>query len=241
MNRISIKAIVVVSMVALALGGCVSNPPRQDADYSPVDPVIMQTPPQRTGAIYQAGHEILLFEDRKARRVGDLITILLSENTRATKKSSTTTSKDNAIKVDNPTLFGNTMQLEQNRNANFDLPFANKTFNLGMDLSSKKEFTGEADSNQSNTLTGTITVSVVRVLPNGNLVVRGEKWLRLNEGEEYVRISGIVRADDVSPDNKVSSTQVANARITYAGDGSVADSSSQGWLTRFFNSTLMPF
>lgn len=229
-------------LVAASMAGCVSNPPKHDSmDYRPVTPLAIPAPEQNTGAIYQAGHEIILFEDRKARRVGDLITIVLSESTNATKKASTTTQKDNAISVTNPTVFGNSVQLKQNKNANFDLPFANKSFDLGMNLESSRNFTGAGDSNQSNTLSGTITVSIAQVMPNGNLVVRGEKWLQLNQGEEYIQISGIVRADDVTPSNTVSSTLVADAHITYAGKGAVADTNAQGWLSRFFISSLMPF
>ncbi|MDP3368030.1 MAG: flagellar basal body L-ring protein FlgH, partial [Pseudomonas sp.] len=94
---------------------------------------------------------------------------------------------------------------------------------------------------QSNSLSGSVTVTVAEVLPNGVLVVRGEKWLTLNTGDEMVRISGLVRADDISSSNTVSSTRIADARLTYSGTGSFADASQPGWLSRFFLSPMWPF
>ncbi|WP_313327993.1 flagellar basal body L-ring protein FlgH, partial [Stutzerimonas balearica] len=94
---------------------------------------------------------------------------------------------------------------------------------------------------QSNSLSGSITVTVSEVLPNGILAVRGEKWLTLNTGDELVRIAGLVRSDDISTDNTVSSMRVADARITYSGTGAFADASQPGWLSRFFVSPLWPF
>jgi flagellar L-ring protein precursor FlgH len=110
-----------------------------------------------------------------------------------------------------------------------------------MDLSGSRSFEGEADASQSNSLSGAITVTIADVLPNGNLVVRGEKWLTLNQGEEFIQVSGIVRPQDVTTANTVLSTQIADARITYSGKGTLADSNRMGWLARFFNSPVWPF
>ena len=102
-------------------------------------------------------------------------------------------------------------------------------------------FDGQGDSAQSNQLDGSITVTVVGRLPNGNLLVRGQKWLMLNQGKEFVRIEGVVRAIDVEPDNSLPSWKVADARIAYGGRGALADANSMGWLARFFQSPVMPF
>ncbi|HKK03898.1 MAG TPA: flagellar basal body L-ring protein FlgH, partial [Gammaproteobacteria bacterium] len=102
-------------------------------------------------------------------------------------------------------------------------------------------FDGEGDAAQSNQLEGSITVTVSEVLPNGNLVIQGEKWVKINQGQEYIRLRGIVRPVDIGPDNTVLSTQVADAQLAYGGTGVVAQSNSPGWLTRFFNSPLWPF
>ena len=94
---------------------------------------------------------------------------------------------------------------------------------------------------QNNSLSGTISVTVYRAYPNGLLAVRGEKWLRLNQGDEYIRFSGVVRKQDISPNNTVESERVADARITYSGTGDVAAGSEQGWVSRLLNSSDMPY
>lgn len=218
------------------LSGCASMQPTPDR-YRPAYPPVSTPPPQTGGAIYQAGYNMTLFEDIKARRIGDTITIVLQERTQASKDAKTETSKDNSVSVDNPTLLGSELK--------FDTPFLphseGRSSNLGTSLSSNQAFKGEGTSSQGNSLTGNITVTISDVLPNGNLVVRGEKWLTLNQGDEYIQISGIVRPYDIKADNTVLSSQVADARITYSGKGFVADSNSMGWLSRFFASVIWPF
>ncbi|MGD8525667.1 MAG: flagellar basal body L-ring protein FlgH, partial [Thioalkalispiraceae bacterium] len=105
----------------------------------------------------------------------------------------------------------------------------------------EREFAGEGSSTQSNSLTGRIGVTVVEVMSNGNMKVRGEKLLHLNQGDEFIRISGIVRQVDVRSDNTIPSTLVANAQISYGGNGALAEANSQGWLSRFFSSSWWPF
>ena len=131
------------------------------------------------------------------------------------------------MSIGNPTLLGNTVGF--------------KGLDLGVSVSGNRGFDGSADANQSNSLTGSITVTVAEVLPNGILAVRGEKWITLNQGDELIRISGLVRADDIGPDNTVLSTRVADARITYSGNGAFANASQPGWLNQFFLSPLWPF
>jgi len=122
------------------------------------------------------------------------------------------------------------------------LPLAsNRGNNLGFSLESEHDFSGEGDSEQNNELTGNITVTVIEVLPNGYLVVRGEKRIGINQGNEYVKVSGIVRPADIDATNTVLSTRLADPTIVYVGDGAVADSNVMGWLGRFFISALMPF
>ena len=110
---------------------------------------------------------------------------------------------------------------------------------LSTDNSSK--FKGNASANQSNSLSGQISVSVVKVYSNGNLQVQGEKWLMLNNGNEYVRVTGIIRPSDISSDNTVSSQRIANARIQYGGTGDFADTQERGLISRLFNSALNIF
>ncbi|RMG31136.1 MAG: flagellar basal body L-ring protein FlgH [Gammaproteobacteria bacterium] len=223
----------------LALGlasGCATRPVHEVV-YRPAMPPVVPEPPQRDGAIYQEGREVSLFTDLKAHRVGDVLTIVLQEKTQAKKTAQVKTSKDSKVSLPNPTVLG--------KPTRFDVPLLphgrGGPHTLETNADSSNTFEGKGDSTQSNSLTGSITVTVARVLPNGNLVVQGEKWLTINTGEEYIRISGIVRPADIRPDNTVLSTQVADARITYSGKGEFADSNRMGWLARFFMSPLWPF
>lgn len=219
----ALMLLITVLMTACAGPQALSRP-----EYAPVKPVMPAPRSMANGSIYHASNNRFLFEDIKARRVGDLITVILEEKTNAAKTATTTSSKSSNVSVPSPTLFG--LPVTHNGNA-----ILNNSIDSGSD------FSGQGDSSQSNSLSGNITVTVSQVLPNGNLVVRGEKLLTLNQGSEVVRISGLVRPVDVTPENTVISTQIANARITYGGNGLVADSNKAGWLTRFFNSGVWPF
>lgn len=235
-NRL--PAILSLLLLTLFAAGCSTSPAKLAAEgFETVRPPYVSPPPPQQGAIFQADHNISLYEDTRARRVGDILTIVLTERTNASKQASTSTSKDTSIDLANPTLFG--------REFRFDLPrpFNSSKQNATLETSveSAKAFDGEGDSAQSNSLTGNITVTVAEVLPNGNLIVQGQKRLTINQGDEFVRFSGIVRPQDISPDNNVLSTKVANARIAYVGEGMVADANQQGWLGRFFNSKWWPF
>lgn len=181
------------------------------------------------GSIFQANRDVALFENPVAGRVGDILTIQLVENTSASKKSSTSTKKaSNASLGAGTTVLGRPITIG-----------GNSILNAGINDSS--DFTGEGNSAQSNTLAGDITVTVAKRYANGNLLVRGQKWITINQGREFVRVQGIVRSVDVQPDNTVPSTKVANASIAYGGQGALADANSKGWLARFFDSPLTPF
>lgn len=216
MNRTPIALVAVLALLA----GCATNDPMMPA---PQDHTVVYTPPPENGTIYAAHQELGLFSDTRARRVGDLITITLVERTAAQKSSSATASRDSSANITSPTVLGR----EVTRGG---------TPILSGELTAGTDFSGEAGASQSNQLTGNITVTVVERLPNGNLVVRGEKWLQLNQGLEYVRISGVVRPTDIGPDNTVSSIRVADARIAYGGRGMADHATRPGLLTRFFMS-----
>ncbi|WP_428603369.1 flagellar basal body L-ring protein FlgH [Sedimenticola sp.] len=226
-----------LALAAAGLAGCNTAPVRDPA-YAPVRPVVSAPAPIGNGAIYQAGYEQSWFEDMRARRVGDMLTIELDEKTDAKKAATTAAKKSNSNSVTNPTLLGSTPQF----NTPGLLPLAsNSDNNLGFSLESEHDFSGEGDSAQNNELTGNITVTVVEVLPNGYLMVRGEKRIGINQGNEYVRVSGIVRPADIDATNTVLSTRLADPTIVYVGDGPVADSNVMGWLAKFFVSALFPF
>jgi flagellar L-ring protein FlgH len=224
-KRNTVARIVAVSAVAV-LAGCVSRPP--EPDYSATWPEPAPTQAESNGAIYQAGHDVALFENSVARRVGDTLTIRLNERTNASKSSTTSTSKSTNIDLPGPTIAGRPVTVHG-------------TPILETGVENKTDFDGEGASTQSNRLEGDITVTVAQRLPNGNLLVRGQKWISINQGQEYVRIQGIVRPIDIDPDNSISSLRVADAMIAYGGKGAIANANSPGLLARFFNLPFLPF
>jgi flagellar L-ring protein precursor FlgH len=220
-TRIRIASVAIV----LLLAACATREPIDDENPQWPEPPV---PQGNNGAIYQAGTEVALFENATARRVGDIVTIRLVESTNASKSSSTTTKKATSLDLPGPTIAGRPVTV-------------NGTPILEAGLEHKTNFDGAGDSKQSNQLTGDITVAVVKRLANGNLLVRGQKWIGINQGREFIRIQGMIRPIDVQPDNSIDSTKVANASISYGGKGALADSNAQSWLARFFNSPWLPF
>jgi len=218
-----------IFLILLLVSGCAQVMPPQPNDpyYAPVIPGAVEpvVNTHETGAIFSQQAASFLYSDRKAGRVGDLITILLNESTNASKNSDTEIKKkDN--KTVAPVISGRIPSWSGN-------PFS-------YDLESDKQFKAEADSAQANSLNGTITVTVAQVLPNGNLFIKGEKWLTLNQGNEYIRVAGIIRPEDISTDNTIPSTRVANARISYSGTGDLDEANKMGWLSKFFSSSWFP-
>ena len=210
-----------IGFVLLLLTACTPLPPR-DPEFAPVQPASLRPPIQNSGSIYQSGYDIRLFEDNKAMRVGDVLTIKLQELTQAKKADDLNAKKDNSVLASAPMIFG--------------VPTSVET-----EIKTVKDFKGQGAANQSNSLKGDISVTVVELLPNGNLKVRGEKRVTLNQGNEYIRLSGIVRPVDIDPDNTISSDKVADATIMYIGDGAMADASKMGWLSRIIYSPWFPF
>jgi flagellar L-ring protein precursor FlgH len=198
-----------------------------------LEPLAELSQEERGSSLYSPITEVALFEDVKGYRRGDIINVLLAERTAAQKSSGTNVSKSNEATIQNPTLGG--AEREQLGT------IWGRPFNLGFGLDSEQSFTGASGSNQSNTLSGSIAVTVVEELPRGNLLVQGEKWISLNEGHEFIRVRGIVRRSDITQANTVLSTQIADARIAYGGSGATKDANRMGWMSRFFNSALQPF
>jgi len=223
------------SLVLLCLGsallaGCATQSTMiaqpDDPKFAPVLSPGPLVPLQYNGAIYTAGSAVDLYQ-RRAHRIGDVLTISLNESTSARNSSGTSISRENASSVGDNNVLG--------------AGFLGTGLNLGTDIESSLDFSGSGESDQSNQLRGSITVTVANVLPNGLLEVRGEKWLQLNRGNEYIRISGLVRKEDIAPDNSILSTRVADVRIAYSGTGTLANSNEAGWLTQFFVGAMWPF
>jgi flagellar L-ring protein FlgH len=218
-----LTAALCATLLTSLLTGCASAPPRQamndDDDFVPM----ARTASRGVSGGVFTGEAVSLTSDSRAYRVGDAVTVILQETTQASKRAGTSFSKGSSVGVSPIAALG-------------------KTFGkTAIDISADREFEGDATSTQQNALSGALTVIVQEVLPNGLLRVAGEKNLTLNQGEEFVRLKGFIRAQDIDNDNQVSSLRVANARIAYSGKGALADANQPGWLTRFFNSPLMPF
>jgi flagellar L-ring protein precursor FlgH len=214
---------------SLLLGGCAQMPreplvqlpmtARADTQVRPAAPV--------NGAIYRTGFGAqALFEDRRPRHVGDILTIVVSENINASKNSAANASRSgsaNSVLGLVPKLIGGLISSDQDA-----------------DASGENIMSAMGGANSRNTFNGVITVTVVEVLANGNLLVSGEKQMLINQGTEFIRFSGVVNPRTVSANSTVPSTQVADARIEYSAKGYIDEAQTMGWLQRIFLNVL-PF
>lgn len=218
-------AYVVAGVLLLSLtflGGCASTAVIEDRPLP--EPIYPPAYERSEGSLYDGQGGLMLFGDQRARHVGDVLTVVLQERTSATKSASTSTSKGQSLGVQVPNFFGQVQE----------------PANFGADASADRSFEGAGNSSQSNQLTGQLTVQVVEELNGGVLRIAGSKRLRLNQGVEVLQLTGLVRPQDIAPDNTVPSHRIANAEIGYSGRGAVADANAQGWLARFFNSPFFP-
>jgi len=219
MNARTLFAVVAATLL---LSGCSMLPRQQPASEEPVVPEFTALPKGSSGGVFTAERPWALVADVRAFRPGDVLTVVLLETTQARKSADTNINKSSSVDIPNFTI-------------------GNSSIDANTSIAADRGFKGGATSTQQNALQGALTVIVQEVLPNGLLRVHGEKSLYLNQGEEFLRVSGFVRAEDIDAENRISSQRVANARIAYSGRGSLADSNQAGWLTRFFNSPWMPF
>lgn len=223
------KIILSLIVASFVLTGCAEKQVKPNhPDYAPITPPSMVEARPVNGSIYNSATSMNLYGDGRAHRVGDILTVTLQESTSSQKSATTELDKTSSVTLTQPTVLGDSVNV------------------LGKPLSFSATgpttaFDGEGTSDMSNNLTGNITVTVHDVLPNGVLMVKGEKWLTLNQGDEYIRISGLVRPQDIGSDNTVPSNKIADARIAYSGTGVVHDTNVMGWVSRFFVSALMPF
>ncbi|AOJ32785.1 flagellar basal body L-ring protein FlgH [Burkholderia metallica] len=214
----TVRAACAVAVAALA-AGCAQIPRdpiiQQPMTAQPPVPMSMQAP----GSIYNPGYAGRpLFEDQRPRNIGDILTIMIAENINATKSSGANTNRQ-----------GNT---------DFSVPTAGFLGGLfakaNLSAAGNNKFAATGGASAANTFNGTITVTVTNVLPNGNLVVSGEKQMLINQGNEFVRFSGVVNPNTISGANSVYSTQVADAKIEYSSKGYINEAETMGWLQRFF-------
>lgn len=205
--------------------GCSTTPPAIVHQSGVVHSQSAKNQREANGAIFQAASYRPLFEDVKARMVGDVLTIAISENTSATKAAGASGSKSGSAVFAAPTILG--------------IP-ATTTAKASISTSASTKFDEKGAETASNSFTGTIAATVIEVLPNGNLLVSGEKQIAFNKGAEFVRFSGVVNPQTITAANQVSSTQVADARFEYRSTSRVDLAEVNSLLTRFFLSVL-PF
>jgi flagellar L-ring protein precursor FlgH len=213
------------SVLCLLTAACNTVPPTNVHQPMTVRPQPRGETPSANGSIYRPGVSRTLFEDRRARYIGDTMTIVISETTSASTKSSTNVSRSSKVSAAIPTVSG--------------LPGRSLQ---GMNLSANSAIshTGEGDAAANNVFTGNIAVTVIEVLSNGNLLVSGEKQVSIGHGTEYIRLSGVVNPYFISTANTINSSNVADARIEYKETGAISEAQVMGWLARFFMSVL-PF
>lgn len=227
-----IRVIFILALSSILLSACTSVPLEKDVypndpDYAPVSAQSLQPPPGVNGSLFNTGYRSSLFSDQQAKRVGDIITVIFDEQYRSKKSAQTKADKSSENKSDPVSILGTVPGF--------------KNLNLSMDNKNERKFKGKGEADRSNSLTGQISVSVADILPNGILKIRGEKWLTISEGDEYIRITGMIRPQDITPDNTVASSKVADARISFGGRGSLNNSTKQGWGDRILNSPWWPF
>jgi flagellar L-ring protein precursor FlgH len=213
-------AFLALSFPAL-LGACMQQHVQNlaSADFEPIypQPQMATQNLMPTGSIYSDGKSGLFATDRRATRVGDILTVAFTERFQATKSQNAASTKTSDSSINLPDLLP-------------IIPAGESKLGMGTNQS----FSGTGSAAQSNSLSGRMSVSVVRILPGGNLEILGQKKLTLNNGDEYIRVHGIVRPEDISSGNVVMSDRIANADIKYIGAGDVADSGKKGWLARGF-------
>jgi flagellar L-ring protein precursor FlgH len=239
MNKLMHNYLAPISLVlaAFVLTGCSSTPDRMERmSYAPSYPLnIPQTAQPANGSLYQTG-AMTLFNDARAHRVGDIITIALSENMSANKKDEAKYNKSNSqdYGITNPFAITTPNNIVGDAVNTLTAPVQGLSIGYG----STGAFSGKSDVKQNSSLTGSIAVTVVEVIPNGNLMIRGEKWITIHDGDEVVQFAGIIRPEDIQPDNTISSEKVADVRLVYKDVGMSGDNARSGvgtqWITKYW-------
>ncbi len=225
-----IIALMLASVVLVFQAGCsFKGLGVNSTDFEPAKPVYREVNRRDTGAIYQAGMAVGLFDRVTARQVGDLITIVLEESMDASSDSNTAIKKDQKVDMPGPTIAGQPVL-----NSNGDPVLENK-------IDAKRDFKGQGNSAAKSSIVGRISVTVAEVQSNGNLIVRGQKLMLINKSRGYIQLSGIVRPQDIRPDNTVTSGRVADVKLAVAGSGTLNDANTMGLLAKFFQSPVWPY
>jgi len=221
-----------ICILAVLTSACATVDPERnvfpdDPAFAPVSAQSLQAPPTNDGSLFQPRYSFGLYTDQQATRVGDIITVIFDEQYQSSKSAETSADKSSTNSMSAPSVMGT---IPGWRNLTLDTETAND-----------RQFSGKGEADRSNSLSGQISVTVAEILPNGILRIRGEKWLTLSEGDEYIRISGMIRPQDITPDNTVASSKVADARISFGGRGNLNNSTKQGWADKILMSPWWPF
>jgi len=221
----NLRTLMAMLLGVAALAACQSVPPTNVHQPMTARPAPRPDIANNNGAIFNPVLSRSLFDDRRARYVGDTLTINIVENTSASTKSNSSANRTSSLDASVPTITG--------------LP--GKNFQgITASASSANDFSGKGEAAAKNAFTGSITVTVIEVLENGNLLVSGEKQVAIGYGQEYIRLSGVVNPTFVSATNTIDSSRVADARVEYKESGYISEAQVMGWLARFFLS-VMPF
>jgi flagellar L-ring protein precursor FlgH len=191
------------------------------------------------GSLFSEDARMDMFSDNKARRVGDIITINIVETSRAAKNAATSTDRSNSVQASTNALLGYEDPTK--------LPAVGSLFgalnyksNVGIDANYKSSFSGSGTTNRNETMTARLSARVIQVLPNGNLVIRGSQEIMVNNEKQYITVQGVARPIDISAENTIISTYLADARIDYTGQGDLSRKQREGWLSRFLD-VVWPF
>ena len=215
LSKFSKNLLVGIILIPLIAGCSTQLEDRASIDFEPPMPTNANSGKKdKYGSIYSNSKQGLFATDRRASKVGDILTVALSENFSASKSQSAKSAKKGAMKFDFPNVM----------TAGSD----DGLFDSSSDLS----FDGSGSAGQNNSLRGELSVTVTKVFSNGNMEILGQKKLTLNNGDEYIRLLGIIRPEDINNQNTVQSSRIANAKISYTGAGDVADTSKKGWFAK---------
>lgn len=223
------KTMISLLIMPVFLSGCLTLRKQNGlSNITPVQNVPVKIAYKDNGSIYQEGMRVGLFSDTTAKYVGDIILVDLVESTNSSATSNTNSSKDNKVDLPGPTLAGNKVT-------------KNGVEILQNNLTGEREFSGQGTSAMNSSFNGKIAVTVTKVLPNNYMVVQGEKLMLLNRSDEFIRLIGVVRPQDIAQDNSIKSNRIANAHIAYSGKGDLAAANKLGALGRFFQSQAWPY
>ncbi|WP_067515263.1 flagellar basal body L-ring protein FlgH [Endozoicomonas ascidiicola] len=226
--------------ISLILAGCQNLP--DTASVSPVfqeEPEVIPEPKVQqpyivkyvpNGSLFNPRYGNMMVSDRRAYRLGDILTIELKGTTNISMGGGSSVNKSANIDIPDPTLLGRS-----------SASILGSGRSLATSIQPTREYGGATSASRNNSLEGSVAVKVVEVLPNGTLRIQGNKWLTINSGREQIKISGLVRPEDVSTDNKVSSERLAEARVDYVALGDNANAHKPGWFARMLNSPWFPF